>query len=150
MTRGRSVAAVVAGGVASVVLSYGMDAVLRSAGAMDDVLPSTGSTVLVAGVLAYRTVFNAAGCWLAARLAPASPMRHALTLGFIGCLASVAGAAGGAEVGPGWYSWGLALLALPAAWIGGQVHEHLTPTQQADNAPVSPRRSDEDAHDANR
>jgi hypothetical protein len=117
---------------------------------MDDVLPATGSTVLVTVVLAYRTVFNAAGCWLAARLAPASPMRHALILGSIGCVASIAGALGGAELGPGWYSWGLAILALPAAWIGGRFHKHLTTNGQTDGSPPVPGRSDENGHHASR
>jgi hypothetical protein len=115
----RSIRAIAAGAAAGMLLSYAADAVLGATGAMGDTLPETGSTGLVAAVLGYRTVFNVVGSWVAARLAPVSPMRHSLFLGGLGLLASVAGAVAGSPFGPGWYSWGLAHLSIPAAWIGG-------------------------------
>jgi hypothetical protein len=42
--------------------------------------------------LGYRFVFGVVGCWIAARLAPYAPMRHALALGALGVLVSTAGA----------------------------------------------------------
>ncbi|MGH8630098.1 MAG: hypothetical protein ACREU7_04930, partial [Burkholderiales bacterium] len=74
--------------------------------------------------LAYRIVYAVAGCYLAARLAPRHPMRHALVLGAIGFVLSTAGAVATIpmDLGPAWYPIALALTALPCAWLGGALH----------------------------
>ncbi len=121
---GRSILAVLVGLVVVFVLSLGTDQLFHVLGiyppwgqAMND----TGDNVLA---LSYRLVFNVLGCYLAARLAPRNPMRHAMILGAIGLVLSIVGAIGAIsmKVGPAWYPILLALSALPCAWVGGMLH----------------------------
>ncbi len=58
-------------------------------------------------------------------VAPRNPMRHALALGIVGLVVSLAGAIGTitmADLGPSWYPIALVLTALPCAWLGGALH----------------------------
>nr|MBP7648632.1 hypothetical protein [Phenylobacterium sp.] len=74
--------------------------------------------------LSYRLVFGALGSYIAARLTPTRPMRHALILGAIGTVVAIAGVAAtwNLDLGPRWYPIALAVTALPCAWIGGALH----------------------------
>jgi hypothetical protein len=72
---------------------------------------------------AYRIVYGIAGCWVTARLAPGRPMFHALVLGGIGLVLSVAGSVAMWEMGPAWYSIVVIAISLPCAWIGGRIRE---------------------------
>jgi hypothetical protein len=74
--------------------------------------------------LSYRMTYDTFGSYLAARFAPRNPMRHALILGAIGLVPSVAGviAATKIELGPIWYPVALAVSVMPTAWLGGQLH----------------------------
>ena len=121
----RSVRAVFAGLIAIIVLSTATDAVLRVIG----VFPSAGRPMSGANFLwaaAYRIVYSVAGCYLAARLAPDSPMRHALLLGAIGLAVSTAGALAtwneGPAFGPKWYPLSIVVTAMPCAWAGGWIY----------------------------
>lgn len=121
---GRSVAAVFAGLVAIFVLSMGTDAILHATG----VFPPVGQAMsdgFFALATAYRVLFAVVGCYLAARLAPDRPLRHALILGAIGVVLSSAGAAAtwnrGPEFGPHWYPLTLIASSLPCAWVGGKL-----------------------------
>jgi hypothetical protein len=117
----RSTLAVIAGFVAIFVLSLGTDQIFHSLG----VYPSWGepmrATSLNLLALAYRLVYDTFGCYLTARLAPRSPMRHALILGGVGFVLSSLGAVGAImqDLGPAWYPILLALSSLPSAWLGG-------------------------------
>ncbi len=121
---GRSIGAVLAGLAAVFVLSMGTDQVFHAL----DVYPPWGqpmrSTGLFVLALAYRTVFNVFGGYLTARLAPHRPMKHALLLGGIGVVLSIAGAiaAMSADLGPVWYALALVVEALPCAWLGGRIY----------------------------
>ena len=123
---GRSVGAVIGGIVVGVVLTLITDAVLHAMG----VFPRLGQPVNDGPLLlatAYRIVFGVLGCYVAARLAPDRPMRHALIAGFIGFLISIAGAVAtwdkGPAFGPHWYPLALIVTALPCAWVGGWMRE---------------------------
>ena len=74
---------------------------------------------------AYRIIYSILGSYLTARLAPHRPMLHALILGVIGVLLSVAGALStwnkGPEFGPKWYPITLIVMAIPLAWVGGKI-----------------------------
>ena len=122
---GRSIGAVFAGLLAIVILSTATDAVLHSTGVFAPPgEPMANSLWLLA--TAYRIVFGVVGCCIAARLAPNRPMRHALVLGSIGVVVSLAGFLAtrgkGPGFGPTWYPLGLVATALPSAWIGGKLH----------------------------
>ncbi len=120
----RSTGAVFFGFVAVFVLSLGTDQVLH----VLQVYPPWGQPMHEPGLnllaLAYRCVYGVVGGYVMARLAPHSPMRHALVGGAIGFVLSLAGAIATIplELGPAWYPIALALSALPTAWLGGVLH----------------------------
>jgi hypothetical protein len=127
----RSTAAVLLGFVAVVVLSLGTDQVLHAL----KVYPPWGQPLydprLNLLALAYRSVYAVVGSYVAARLAPRNPMRHAVVLGVVGVVLSVAGAIATIpmNLGPAWYPIALALAALPCAWLGGVLHRR-TPDER--------------------
>jgi len=117
----RSAGAILLGFVTTVVLSTAADQILHAAG----VYPPWGEPMsdgLYAVALAYRLIFAVLGCYIAARLAPARPMLHAMILGAIGLVLSILGAAAMWHMGSQWYPIALVLTALPCAWIGGALH----------------------------
>ncbi len=129
----KSIGAIVAGFVVVVVLSIATDAVLESTGVLpppDKGLYDTGLLLLA---LAYRTVYTVTGCYVAARLAPDRPMRHALILGVIGFAVGTFAAIATANMnlGPSWYAWAVAVEALPCAWLGGRLAEALSARRTA-------------------
>jgi hypothetical protein len=121
---GRSVAAVLAGFAAVVILSLATDQVMH----VLKVYPPWGQPMFATGplllALAYRCVYAVFGSWLAARLAPARPMRHALVLGAVGFVVSLLGAVATIPLalGPAWYPISLVVTAMPCAWLGGLIH----------------------------
>ena len=128
----RSIGAVIAGFFVTAILSLGLDVVLHAIG----VFPPWGepmSNSLFVLATAYRIVFTVLGGYVTARLAPASPLRHAVILGAIGFFFAVAGAAAtwnaGPAFGPRWYPILLVLTAIPCCWFGGKLRE----TQTANN-----------------
>jgi hypothetical protein len=120
----RSTGAVLLGFVAVIVLSLGTDQLLHVLA----VYPPWGQPMYDTGLLllalAYRTVYAIAGSYIAARPAPRHPMRHALALGVIGFVLSLAGAIATIpmNLGPSWYPIALVVTALPCAWLGGVLH----------------------------
>jgi hypothetical protein len=120
----RSTAAVFLGFVAVVVLSLGTDQVLH----VLQVYPPWGQPMYDPGLnllaLSYRIVYSVVGSYIAARLAPRNPMRHAVALGVVGLVPSMAGviATIPMDLGPAWYPIALVLTALPCAWLGGALH----------------------------
>jgi hypothetical protein len=121
---GRSVAAVLLGLFATAGLALGTDQVLH----MLEVYPPWGQPMhdpeLNLLALGYRIPYGILGGYIAARLAPRDPMRHALILGVVGLVISAAGAIATIpmDLGPSWYPIALALTALPSAWLGGVLH----------------------------
>jgi hypothetical protein len=120
----RSIVAVFAGIVAVFILSLGTDVVMHATGIFPPWLqPMSGALFMLA--LAYRIVYGIVGGYIAARLAADRPMAHAIALGIVGLVLSIAGAAGtwnrGPEFGPKWYPLALVATALPCAWVGGRI-----------------------------
>ena len=118
----KSIGAILAGFIFIGVTHSTIDAVLEGM----DILPKGHlyvSTPLILLVICYRAVFSFAGCYLAARLSPHNPLKHSLILGGIGTVLSAAGAivTAGMNIGPSWYAWSLALIALPIAWLAGKL-----------------------------
>lgn len=74
--------------------------------------------------LAYRCAYAVLGSYITAAVAPRNPMRHALVLGAIGVVLSLAGAIAAIplKLGPAWYPILLVVSSLPCAWLGGVLH----------------------------
>ena len=117
----RRVGAVAAGLVAIFAVTTAIDGVLHASGVFPPLGAPPMSSALFLLAFAYRLVIDVGGCWLAARLAPDRPLRHAMVLGAIGLGLSVAGSAAMWNAGPHWYPLALAASALPCAWLGGSL-----------------------------
>lgn len=120
-----SALALLAGFVVVIALSLGTDQLFHSLGVYPpwgEPMRETSDNLLA---LAYRCVYAVLGSYIAARLAPRHPMRHALILGAIGFVLSILGAIGAIamDLGPIWYPIALVLTALPCAWIGGLLYQ---------------------------
>ncbi|AUX32868.1 hypothetical protein SOCE836_050200 [Sorangium cellulosum] len=116
----RSVGAVLCGLISTAILTTAVDLALHASG----IFPPHGermADLLFVLALAYRIPLNAAGCYIAARLAPARPMRHALALGSVGLALATLGAVMMWEHGPAWYSLANIAIALPCAWVGARL-----------------------------
>ena len=125
----RSTVAIVLGLVAVIVLSLGTDQVMHMLGVYPpwgETMPDTGDNLLA---LVYRCVYAVIGSYLAARLAPRNPMRHAVILGAIGLVLGTIGAIASIpmKLGPAWYPISLAVTALPCGWLGGVLHRARQP-----------------------
>lgn len=120
----KSVLAVVAGFVFTVVVTLALDFLMYKAGmftknAMD---VTTGAWLIA---VAYRFAVGTAGAWITAKFAPRRPLFHALILGAIGTLVGALGLVmamiKGPEMGPLWYAFAVLVTILPGAYIGGSL-----------------------------
>jgi hypothetical protein len=120
---GRSILSIFLGFITVVVLSLGTDEVFH----LIRVYPPWGQPMNDPGLnllaLAYRIIYTVLGSYIAARLAPSSPMLHAWVLGVIGFVIGTAGAIATIpmHLGPAWYPIAIAATALPCAWLGGRL-----------------------------
>lgn len=120
----RSVLAILLGFVLIGALSIGTDAVIRSMyPAAFTPAGGTSDPAVLVGALIYVSIYAIAGCYLTARLAPSHPMRHAMILGVLGLLFSIAGTMSRWSLTPPWYNILGLVLVLPCAWIGGSLRE---------------------------
>lgn len=119
----RSVLAVAAGFILTTILALGTDLGIRAArpGLFGESGPVESKGALLA--LAYTLAFVVGGCYLAARLAPRRPLKHALILGVIGFVGTAVATAALWGTGPVWYHLATLALFLPAAWLGGRLAE---------------------------
>jgi hypothetical protein len=122
----RSTGAVVLGFFVVVILSLVTDEALH----LLKVYPPWGQPMFGRRLnflaLSYRMVYAVLGSYIAARLAPRNPMRHAIILGIIGLALSAAGAIVAvthADLGPAWYPIALVITTLPCAWLGGLLYQ---------------------------
>jgi len=129
----KSTGAIVAGIAVGVILSTATDNIFERTGIMKTDPFDGNPTWLIMLVVAYRTIFNIAGAYLTARLAPFKPMKHIIILGMIGLVFSVAGTIVMWQIPPHWYSISLDLLAFPSAWLGGKIAIKKNINQQSDN-----------------
>lgn len=117
----KSIGAVIAGFAVLAILSMITDSVLQKNGIMKTEPFDENPVWLIAIIVAYRTIFNTIGCYLAARLAPGKPMKHAIVLGIIGVVLTIVGLIAMWDIPPRWYPISLIILTLPAAWLGGKM-----------------------------
>jgi len=95
----RSIGAVFAGLLVIVVLSFATDVLMHATGIYPPWFQYMTNSLFVLAT-AYRSVYSVLGFYITARLAPNRPMLHALILGVVGLVLSIAGAAGDMEQGP--------------------------------------------------
>ena len=117
----RSGEALLAGLVVVAVATTAADQIFHASGVFPpwgEPMFATGSNLLA---LAYRIAFGILGGWVAARLAPRSPVAHAVALGLVGTALSVAGAVEMVGFNPLWFFVAVILSALPSTWIGGRL-----------------------------
>lgn len=134
MTILKSIGAVLAGMIFTVVTHTGTDFILESLGIFPPPPNRAGPgegfhvTWMVVTALTYRVIFQVAGGYITAALAPSKPMLHALILGFIGLAMSTAAAIVVIPLNwsPAWYPIALALSSVPSAWLGGQIRLGMT------------------------
>jgi hypothetical protein len=124
MMRWKSIRALIAGMLVAIVVTTLIDIALHATGTyppMDQ--PIDDALALLAS--SYRWVIGIAAAWLTARLAPHSPMRHAILLGALGAVVSLIGVVvtWNLDLGPRWYPISLVFLAIPEAWVGGTLAE---------------------------
>jgi peptidoglycan/LPS O-acetylase OafA/YrhL len=117
----RSIGAVLAGFLATAILSIATDLAMHGTG----IFPPEGqpmSNGLFVLATVYRTIYTIAGGYITARVAPNRPMTHAWVLAVIGVLAAIAGTVAtwdkGPEFGPKWYPIALVVLAIPSVLLG--------------------------------
>jgi len=120
----RSIGSVLAGLIATVVLSLGTDVLMHSTGIYPPWgQPMNDSQFALATV--YRAVYAIGGSYLAAQLAQFQPVQHALALGVIGTILALVGTIAtwnaGPEFGRKWYPIALILISIPCGWIGGKL-----------------------------
>ena len=128
----RSVWAVLAGFILIGILGFGTDAIMHamSSWAYDEKGGTRNLPILLVSMV-YSAVYGLVGCYLTARLAPSSPMKHSLALGLIGVL--VAAAINFQLWGhvPAWWSVLNVLVVLPLAWFAGRLRENELALQPA-------------------
>jgi hypothetical protein len=117
----KSIGAIVAGFATGAILSIATDMILEKTGILKTKPFDANPVWLILLIVAYRTMFNIAGAYVAARLAPDHPMKHAIILGVIGLVFGIAGTIVMWHIPPHWYAVTLVLLTLPSAWIGGKL-----------------------------
>lgn len=120
----RSLLAILAGIVSTIVVTTIVDVVLHQVGIYPPWNePLDNGLALLA--VSYRIVISIGGAWLTAKLAPDRPMRHALWLGYAGTVLGLIGVAvsWGKGLAPDWYPIALAVLAIPQCWLGGRLYE---------------------------
>ena len=106
----RRIASPLAGFGATALLSFGTDELLYSL----EVLPRGPHHIYPLHILelSYRCLWAVAGGWIAARLAPDHPMRHALALATFAFLVTGVGTAAtwNMGLGPAWFAIGILVL----------------------------------------
>ena len=132
---GRSILALFGGFVLVVALSLLTDTILHVTGVYPPLGQPTSDGLLVISTI-YRTIYGIAGSYLTARLAPYSPMGHAMVGGAIGLVLATVGAIATwshpEKFGAHWYPVVLVVLALPTSWAGGRIR-----TAQLDSGAVA-------------
>ena len=120
---GQSVWALFAGLLIVVILSVVTDALFYRLGVFPPIGEYTADKPLLLATT-YRAIFGVIGSFATARLAPHSPMGHALIGGCIGIVLGTLGAIAtwNRNLGPHWYPVALIVLALPQSWLGARLY----------------------------
>jgi hypothetical protein len=120
----KSIWAVVAGVVVTAVVTTLVDIVLHAVHVFPPLDQPIGNKLELLAI-SYRIVITVAAAWLTARLAPDKPMKHAMTLGYVGVVLGLVGlvTTWNLGLGPHWYPIAIVVLAIPQCWLGGKIYE---------------------------
>ena len=124
----RSIVAVVVGFLVIGALAFGTGKLVQTTWpAQVDAagVPTTALMMIVQ--LLYVGVYATFGCWLAGRLAPGRPMRHALVVGVLGLALNIPSALALRDTAPAWYLAAGVLTTMLWAWLGGRIAERQGP-----------------------
>jgi hypothetical protein len=116
----KSIWAILAGFLVTVILSIVTDQILEKTGLMKTPFEYNSSGFIIFVIL-YRTIYGILGSYITAWLAPGRPMRHVLIGACIGLVIATIGTIAMWDVPPHWYPITLIALALPTAWVGGKL-----------------------------
>ncbi|ABG59587.1 hypothetical protein [Cytophaga hutchinsonii] len=117
----KSIGAILAGFITGAALSMAADFIMEKTGMMSMQHFKQSSPAILLLVIGYRFVFNVLGCYLAARLAPGKPMKHALIIGVIGTVLSIVGTVAMWDMAIPFYNITIIVMSLPSAWLGGKL-----------------------------
>lgn len=125
----RRVGAVLAGLFVVAILDLSIDAAMHATGVYPPWFQPM-VTPLWFLAIGYRALDGIIGGYIAGRLAPDRPVKHALALGIVGVVLATGGVLAtwtkGPELGPKWYPLALVVIALPCALIGGKLASRKT------------------------
>ena len=120
----RSIVAVVVGFLVIGALAFGTGRLVQATWpARADAAGTPTTTLMMLVQLLYVGVYATFGCWLAGRLAPSRPMRHALVVGVLGLALNVPSALVLRDTAPAWYLAAGVLTTMLWAWLGGRIAE---------------------------
>jgi hypothetical protein len=119
----RSVSAILAGIIVN-FLALPIDQLFHSFGPYPPTWTERMADELFFLAISYRILLGIASGYVVARVAPRNPMKHAIVLGVLGTVMSLGGAlaAMDKDLGPAWYTFGLAVIALPVSWFGATIY----------------------------
>jgi hypothetical protein len=117
----KSIWAILAGFILVFILSLATDFIMEKTGFMNREHFNDNPWWLIVIVIFYRNVYNGAGSYITARLAPNKPMKHVMIGASIGFLLGIIGTIVMWKVPPHWYSITLVVLTYPIAWLGGKL-----------------------------
>ena len=121
----KSIGAVVAGLVAIIALSTGIDFLLGALGVFPSLTDMTTPHApwMLAIALVYRSIIAIIGGYIIARLAPQNPIRHVYVVMAIVFILSVVGVVAGWSLGNQWYSISLAITGPLFVLLGGKLYK---------------------------
>lgn len=129
----KSIGAILAGFALGAILSVGTDYLLEKSGIMSMDKFRQTSILIICMVIIYRFIFNMAGCYLAAKLAPGNPMKHVVIIGIVGTVLSILGSFAMWEKATPFYNIAVILISFPSAWLGGKLYIKYQQNGKANN-----------------
>ena len=116
----KSIWAILAGFLVTVILSIATDQILEKTGLMKIPFDYNSDGFIIIVIL-YRTIYGILGSFITASLAPSRPMRHVMIGACIALVLATIGTIAMWDVPPHWYPITLIILVLPTAWVGGKL-----------------------------
>ncbi len=117
----KSIGAIATGIATGIILSVVTDMILEKNGIMQTEPFDANPAWLIVVVTIYRTIYNIAGAYVTAKLAPAKLMKHVMILAVLGLAIGITGTIVMWRIPPHWYPIALDVLALPSALLGGKL-----------------------------